>query len=143
MSKSLALAYNSSKHTLLEEAMSYVSRSDPKKSAWLLSNYWPNILSDISGRVNIGWLTLDNREISIFTPSEKRTGKEIMETKPTYVVIEDYFSKTQIVANGPRFEALQYVVSNYEPIKVISDDNPNIPFTESSNRISIYYLQKQ
>lgn len=141
--KSLVFSYNSTKHDLLEDTVLYVNKLDPKKSAWLLSNYWPNVLSDISGRVSVGWLTLDNHEISIFVPNEKKTGKEIMETKPTYVVIEDYFSKTQIVANGPRFEALQYVVSNYEPIKVISDNNPNFPFTESSNRISIYYLQKQ
>ncbi len=142
MAKSLVFSYNSTKHNLLEDTVLYVNKLDSKKSAWLLSNYWPNVLSDISGRVNIGWLTLDNREISIFTPSEKRTGKEIMETTPTFVIVEDYFSKTQIVANGPRSEGFHYVVSNYQPVKVILDGNPNFPFSPLSNRISIYYLQK-
>ena len=142
ISNYLILAYNSSKHSLLEEAVSYLNNSGSTNSTWLLSNYWPNILSSLSGRENVGWLTLDNREISIFTPSEKRTGKEIMETTPTDIIVEDYFSKVQIVANGPRVEAYQYVISRYKPVKVILDTSPNFPFSKSSNRIFIYYLQK-
>lgn len=131
-------SYLSSKHNLLETAAASINKDPANSSKWILSNYWPNIVGSKVGRQNYAWLTLDNREVSIFQPGERKTGLEIMKEGRAVIVIENMYSKF-LVYPPARYEALTKIKRELRPDLVITDTSPNFPFLKDSvNRVDIY-----
>lgn len=131
-------SYLSSKHNLLETAAASINKNPANSSKWVLSNYWPNIVGSRVGRQNYAWLTLDNREISIFQPTESKTGLEIMKEGRAVMVIENIYSNF-LVYPPARYEALTKIKRELRPDLVITDPSSNFPFFKDSvNRVDIY-----
>lgn len=133
----LGESYFSSKHDLLENAARYVKSSSVEGRDWVMSNYWPNIVvRELPGK-RFAWLTIDNKEVQIFNPQEKRTGRQIIKAGEAVVVTEDLYSGT-LVYPPPRYEAL-VEIKRLQPEAVIYDKYPNFPFFRNSgNSVNIY-----
>lgn len=130
-------SYFSTKHSLLEESANYVTGNPGNKNKWVLSNYWPNIVSSKMPGNPYGWLTLDTREIQIFNPQETRSGLELIRAGQAVVLVEERYSG-MLVYSPSRYEALVRL-KRTRPEATIYDKSPNFPFFRNSlNSVNIY-----
>lgn len=139
------VAFRSGYHTFLEEGGKVVG--ERKETRWVLTNYWPSVFVDQVG-YKITWLSNEFEDSAAFSwyPTSKyhkieNSATATIDREGALIILEDLYSQ-QISKDPKRKEPGDKIRSNYKPVRVVTDTNPNWPFFESSNnKLFIYSIE--